>query len=137
MTRMIDVARPALLAAVLATCVGCRDPFVGCEPARPRVLPDGSTPETVARSAVRGHQPELVWGSERGEVHAIGFHPADAGPDIGSEAPGVTVRGRPARITDQSEAVPAIAWRADGCEYHIWLDPTLTRREVIEYAGRY
>jgi hypothetical protein len=123
--------------ALVLSVAGCRDPFAGCEPARPNILPDGSTPEAVAHQAVRGHQPESVWGSGRGEVHAIGFRHVDDRPDIGSETPGVTVRGRTARINEQSDVIPAVEWRADGCEYHLWLDPSLTRSEVIEYAGRY
>ena len=125
------------LLAMTATIASCSDPFVGCEPSRPAVLPDGSIAETVAEKTYRGRQPEFVWGDGPAEVRIVGFRAQDDSPVITFATPGVSVRGVPARVNDQTDSTPALEWRTNGCEFHAWLDPTLTRVEVIAYAGRY
>ena len=129
--------RLLIVAALCLPVTGCEDPFAGCEPSRPTILPDGTAPEAVPQRTFRGHQPESVWGTGRAQVHVVGFRPADGAATIGHPTAGVAVRGAPARVDDQSDVVPAVEWRADGCEYHLWLDPSLTRPEAAAYAGRY
>lgn len=131
----------ALVAVVgiLAGLAACGDYEVTCSAVTPNELPDGSQPGTPVTDRVFG--PEmLVWGTERNAVREGIVELYAGGPNPLTPTPGLVVRGSPARLqaaADSPQDQPAIIWQERLCEYHIWLDRSLTDAEIFDYASRF
>jgi hypothetical protein len=128
------------LVAVISLCAGltaCADFDVACEQVAPKELPDGSSPGQPVTDRSLG--PEMpMWGSGanavRETISRVG------GGDYVEQSPGLFIRDRPAQLRDVAISPfhrPGIRWDIAVCRYEIWLDPSKSDSEVIDYAARF
>jgi len=126
-----------LAIAVLAGLMACADFDVACAPVPPTVLPDGSSPGSPVTDRSLG--PEmLMWGSGDNAVRELVTRVA--GGDYFEPNPGLFVDINPAQFraaADSQYRRPGIRWQQAVCRYEIWLDPSMTDAEVIDYAARF
>ena len=110
--RVLVIASAAMLLSTWLT--GC-DFVFPCSTAVPRQLPDGSPPGNAAADDgfVAG---ATRWGEGRNAVLEV----------VESRSPSETIA--PGR--------PALVWQVTSCRYTVFLDPSLTDPQVIDYAGR-
>ena len=128
------------LVAVIGMVAGlsaCGDFDVACNPVAPTVLPDGTSPGQAVTDRSLG--PEmLMWGTEASAVRETITRVG--GGDGLEPTPGLFVRGYPAQFRDVTASQydrPGISWDQAVCRYGIWLDPSLTDDQAIEYAARF
>jgi hypothetical protein len=129
-----------IVVAVIGLVAGlsaCGDFDVRCDPVAPTVLPDGSKPGLPKTDRSLG--PEmLIWGSEGSAVRELVTR---VGGGDGIEAtPGLLIGVYPAQFRDADVSPfhrPGIRWQQAVCRYEIWLDPSLTDAETIDYAARF
>jgi hypothetical protein len=127
-----------LVIAAVAGLSACADFDVACAPVPPTVLPDGSSPGSPVTDSSLG--PEmLMWGSGSSAVREAVTRVA--GGDGFDPTPGLFVDvNYPAQFrdaTDSPSGRPGIRWQQAVCRYEIWLDPSKSDSEVIDYAARF
>jgi hypothetical protein len=123
---------------MVAGLSGCADFDIACEPVRPTVLPDGSSPgQPVTDRSLRAEM--LMWGSEESAAHEAITRLQGGDLTALDRTPGLLVRGYPAEFRDAATSPydrPGLIWQQAVCQYEIWRDPSLSGDETFDYAGR-
>jgi hypothetical protein len=123
---------------VVAGLSACADFDIACEPVTPTVLPDGSNPGQPVTDRSLGAE-MLLWGSEQSAVREAVIRMHGESFVALERTPGLLVRGYPAEFRHAAASPynrPGIIWQQAVCQYEIWLDPSLSDDESIDYAGR-
>lgn len=111
--------------------------ILGCPVVSPRQLPSGASPGSPTEG-VAGGAKQATWGTGRDRVDLrVGLsYFTDADRALGR----MVIRGFDGVVYQSSSPQPnqiGVVWSEGDCDYVLFLDPSLTPEEVIDFASRY
>ncbi len=126
-----------VVAVTLSGCLPIGGGPSDCPVIAPRELPSGAEPGSPTEG-VAGGTKQFVWGEGKDLV--------DLRLSLSYRAPQdpvlheVKVRGNPGvvyRLAFEDHVQPILTWVQEGCDYTVFLDPSIDAETLAAYASRY